>query len=188
MTTISCIRCKAPKEESDFHKQSHNKSGIKQPCKSCRHEKEYLPRAEKMKNDARQRYADDVDYKQQKKDQAAQAYIEDPEGQKVRSRKSTLKRYFQMTPESYAAMSAAQDHKCSICKRTASEADAHRKDLCVDHDHSCCPGNTSCGDCIRGLICSTCNTALGYFQDSIERMKSAIKYVASFKPKICVVA
>src|SRR4029077_2130187 len=33
--------------------------------------------------------------------------------------------------------------------------------LAVDHDHNCCPGAHSCGKCIRGILCGTCNSALG---------------------------
>jgi hypothetical protein len=30
----------------------------------------------------------------------------------------------------------------------------------VDHDHACCQKkNRSCGKCIRGLLCHTCNIA-----------------------------
>lgn len=31
----------------------------------------------------------------------------------------------------------------------------------VDHDHNHCRGNRGCAECIRGMLCTRCNTALG---------------------------
>lgn len=28
----------------------------------------------------------------------------------------------------------------------------------VDHDHACCAGSRSCGKCVRGIVCVSCNT------------------------------
>lgn len=41
---------------------------------------------------------------------------------------------------------------------------------CVDHDHSCCPGPKSCRKCVRGLLCYSCNIALGHVSDSITKL------------------
>lgn len=40
--------------------------------------------------------------------------------------------------------------------------------LAIDHDHACCPGRFSCGECVRGVLCSPCNRILGYAKDDPE--------------------
>lgn len=35
------------------------------------------------------------------------------------------------------------------------------QDLCIDHDHNCCPRNQGCMKCIRGILCNQCNFAEG---------------------------
>lgn len=44
---------------------------------------------------------------------------------------------------------------CAVCSLN------DRRCLCVDHDHRCCPGDRSCGKCVRGLLCRTCNRIEG---------------------------
>lgn len=55
---------------------------------------------------------------------------------------------------------------CQSCGGTSS--------LCIDHDHTCCPGRTSCGECIRGVLCANCNSALGQVHDSVDRLNQLI--------------
>lgn len=38
----------------------------------------------------------------------------------------------------------------------------------VDHDHRCCPGETSCGNCVRGLTHETCNKRIGYLEALVK--------------------
>jgi hypothetical protein len=178
-----CTQCKAPKELTEFNKQKRSLDGHRGICKNCRHEKEYLPVADEKKAAIKFRYETDEAFRQLAKDKAGQQYLADKPRSKERSRKSTLGRYFGMTVEKYQQLEAEQGGRCAICNRKPEESDPRRKQLCVDHDHACCPGVKSCGKCIRALICSNCNSALGHFQDSIERLESATDYIKHHKAK-----
>ena len=48
-----------------------------------------------------------------------------------------------------------------------------KRRLCVDHCHT--TGN------VRGLLCDTCNTALGKFRDNIDLLNEAIKYLKKYE-------
>ena len=85
--------------------------------------------------------------------------------------RASLKAYG-ITPEQHAEMLEQQGGACPICLK---ELEAPY----VDHDHSCCPGRKSCGKCVRGLLCSTCNTGLGLLGDSRENLARAADYLAS---------
>jgi hypothetical protein len=52
--------------------------------------------------------------------------------------------------------------------------------LHIDHDHECCPGTYSCGECVRGLICGNCNTGLGLFGDDVARITGAADYLQQY--------
>lgn len=69
---------------------------------------------------------------------------------------------------------AAQDGKCAICRQ-----DPGDKSLFVDHDHTCCPGKESCGECVRGLLCQHCNSILGFARDDAAVLANAIAYLAA---------
>lgn len=47
----------------------------------------------------------------------------------------------------------------------------------IDHDHACCPGIGSCGECVRGLLCHDCNILLGMAKDSADRLDQVKKYL-----------
>lgn len=78
-----------------------------------------------------------------------------------------------MTQEAYDALIEKQGGLCAICglPETATFKGTLRT-LCVDHDHDT--------GAIRGLLCSLCNQALGFFKDSPENLSNAIDYLMGF--------
>ena len=90
-------------------------------------------------------------------------------------RRYQVKHLYGLTPEDSTAILESQDGVCRICPTDIAASGAWY----VDHDHSCCPGKRSCGECVRGFLCRDCNTALGLFSDDVERLRSAIAYLNS---------
>lgn len=72
---------------------------------------------------------------------------------RIRTWKSHLKTKFNITVEQFHQRLIGQQGRCAICLIPMTEP-------CIDHDHACCPGVGSCGNCIRGLLCDKCNTRL----------------------------
>ena len=81
-----------------------------------------------------------------------------------------------LTDDDFAELLDMQNGRCAICG--ASEPGG-KGTWHIDHDHACCPGARSCGKCVRGLLCGSCNLALGLMCDDIGRLQAAIVYLAS---------
>lgn len=60
---------------------------------------------------------------------------------------------FRLTPETFDAILERQGGGCGVC---GTISDSWQ----VDHDHKCCPGRRSCGNCVRGILCPRCNQQL----------------------------
>lgn len=80
---------------------------------------------------------------------------------------------YNLSAEKYDAIYLVQGECCEICRR----ARGVRKRLSVDHDHSCCNGAYSCGNCVRGLLCTTCNKMLGHLRDDPDAFERASLYL-----------
>lgn len=80
-----------------------------------------------------------------------------------------------ITKVDYIKMLVAQNFCCKICGNTSkSRVKAAPSGLNIDHDHSCCPGSRSCGKCVRGLLCDSCNITLGRYEPMREQFNSYI--------------
>lgn len=67
------------------------------------------------------------------------------------------------------ALNGTDDFRCGICGTTDSR-------LCIDHDHSCCPGVYSCGRCVAGILCIHCNLIEGKVLTE-DRATALLKYI-----------
>ena len=84
-----------------------------------------------------------------------------------RASKYMMKQKFNMTIEQYDELLEKQNGVCAICGRL--NTDPQKGRFCIDHDHK--TGK------VRGLLCTKCNIALGDFDDNINSLAKAIKYL-----------
>lgn len=97
--------------------------------------------------------------------------------QKGFMRKYRLAEHYGMTVEDYDRLLVKQSGKCAICDTPPADDGVLR----VDHDHRCCPGDKTCGKCVRGLLCDRCNRGLGYFRDDKQSLRTAIAYIERYE-------
>lgn len=90
-------------------------------------------------------------------------------------RRRHLRLVWGITLEQYESMLREQKGVCKLCKRPETKI-MNRKDgkphnLAVDHDHQ--TGR------IRGLLCASCNTAIGHLREDPALLKRIIVYLSS---------
>jgi len=94
------------------------------------------------------------------------------EERRAYSKKLRLRRDYGMTIEMFTQMLVDQGGKCGICGVLMDPpARATKNSVAVTVDH--------CHDTgiVRGLLCYSCNLALGIFKDSLARVKAAVVYL-----------
>lgn len=148
----TCKRCKTEKHAQEFSRSSYYSDALDKWCKLCK----------------------SIHY--QKTRVAVSAYSKKrlKENPMLNIDKHLWLNYG-LTRADFYDMLAKQHGVCAICD--TSSPGGRTNQWHVDHDHSCCPGTTSCGSCIRKLLCSRCNITLGKIQDSIELAKRMTCYL-----------
>lgn len=84
-----------------------------------------------------------------------------------RHRDAIQARRFGLTGDELSALRVAQNDACAICGDVTV--------LCIDHDHET--------GTVRGLLCGTCNSAIGLLKDSVAVMTKAAMYLQRTKAK-----
>lgn len=156
----SCKDCKQLKSFEFFFKLKRSKDGHDCRCKPC--------------------YMENIKKHPSRNVQAIKAkHKANPEIRRQIDRRQKFKK-MGVSQEWYAAQYAKQGGLCAICQ--SPETRVHNGTLCdlsIDHDHSCCPGTgKSCGKCVRGLLCSLCNSGLGYFKDDLPTFQRIVSYLS----------
>ncbi len=93
---------------------------------------------------------------------------------KVRAHGLRVEAGFGIPAEVYWALYEFQGGRCAIlnCRATGKT-----RRLAVDHDHKCCPGRTSCGKCVRGLLCNPHNEMFGRNGDNPDVFRDMAYYL-----------
>ena len=75
-----------------------------------------------------------------------------------------------LAPETFVDMFDAQGHACAVCRRgLVLLSDDPAETPVVDHNHS--TGQ------VRGILCRTCNIAVGYIEKDRARTKGVLSYL-----------
>ena len=88
---------------------------------------------------------------------------------KIHDRNKHLKRRYGLTSNDYELLLLKAKGVCEICGRAEIEVSQRNQRLNIDHNHQ--SGH------VRGLLCSVCNRALGFMDDSADRLRKAIAYL-----------
>ena len=156
-----CSKCGEFKHRADFYPEKSGRDGLRPDCKACNLATRKLWYAENKQREIARVKA----WQQANAERVNSWQREYRRANPDRVREGHLKRKFGITLEGFEAMLSAQGGGCAICGRAAPEGTS----LHVDHDHET--------GVVRGLLCFTCNGALGMFTENEEYLARAADYV-----------
>jgi hypothetical protein len=89
-------------------------------------------------------------------------------------------RQYNLTPDQYEELSRQHGGLCAICSGPGKKFKGRKEGLVIDHCHK--------SGAVRGLLCTTCNTAIGHLSDDIGKLRSAIVYLQKWAQSLRLVA
>lgn len=114
----------------------------------------------------REKYKNDEEYKKKRLIESKKWQENNPD-----KRKNQRLKQYGISFDEFNLLLIKANNKCQICGYD--NIDDKKIFPVIDHCHN--NGN------VRGILCSKCNLALGHFNDSIENLENAIKYLKEIK-------
>ena len=160
---IECARCHHEKPSDEFYANASKQNGYSSYCKVCQNGESRRSKLLQavIRSEVEEEFEPDfitlrerVEFETLKRGRARRV---------LKNREKYLKSTYGMTTADYEELKRSQCGECEICTQEI--------DLVVDHDHV--TGR------VRGLLCSNCNSGLGFFQDSPTILKMAVSYLES---------
>lgn len=153
-----CVRCKDKKEAGAFARSPRHRDGLFPWCKKChsayqRARRKSNPRTKVLEAERRKRRQENTEIRER-----YLSYMT----------LYSLKRRYGIDAATVKRLIDLQKGVCAICLKAPERG--RRRGLHVDHDHRT--------GIVRGLLCDSCNVALGRLRDSSELLSSAIRYLA----------
>ena len=158
-----CSKCGSRKPAHDFYRAEGMRDGRRNECPRCMHlarhrhyeanREKYIRKAQEWKRKNPERYARSQRRRRERRDQARMRLERD----------QYLQRTYGLTLLDFEFLVVSQKGECAICGKRDGEK------LHVDHDHAT--------GCIRGLLCGSCNRAMGLFHEDAARFKAAGEYL-----------
>lgn len=91
----------------------------------------------------------------------------------ARNRAAVRKHRYGITQVQYEALLDEQNNSCAVCERDFSDKVKPK----IDHDRNCCPTASTCGKCLRGILCSECTTFARYIETRFDVMEDMFRYL-----------
>lgn len=183
-----CCECKKNKSVKEFFKDKYRKDGLVRICRDCcrirwhkyvrregsprqiKKDPDLIPDGYKLCTECNTLKCVSEFWKARSKCKLCMSDIYkkriaelDPSGSRIRN----LKSKYGLTEQEYMKIHEEQDGRCKICGEP--ETSKRSLWLSVDHDHE--TGR------IRGLLCRSCNTALGHAKENLEILYGLIFYI-----------
>ena len=92
-----------------------------------------------------------------------------------KQRRDIPSRVYGLSDEQYRQMIDDQRGLCAICERVPAKRGRKHRLFVIDHDHTT--------EQVRGLLCDSCNLAIGHLDEDIERLYAVIEYLTYWKEK-----